>query len=85
VVKLFVPAFAPLAAAEFERSRSVHAAGAPCPAVHEMVEVDGRIGIVFERLAGPPLIFGRGAAGLLLAREPDTAFADEMMAPWISP
>ena len=65
VVKLFVPRFAALAAVEFERTDAVHAAGVPCPAVHGMVEVDGRTGIVFDRLAGPSLFAQRGAASTL--------------------
>jgi hypothetical protein len=65
VVKLFVPRFEELAVVEFERSRAIHAAGAPCPAVHEMVEVDGRSGVVFDRLTGPSLLFERGAAATL--------------------
>ncbi len=65
VVKLFTPQFEELAAVEFERSRAVRSAGAPCPAAHEMVEVDGRTGVVFDRLSGPSLIFERGAAATL--------------------
>jgi hypothetical protein len=62
VVKLFKPTFEELAAVEFERTHAIHAAGAPCPAVHEMVEVEGRTGVVFDRLKGPPLLTQRGAA-----------------------
>jgi hypothetical protein len=65
VVKLFVPRFEALAAVEHERARAIHAAGAPCPAVHGMVEVDGRAGVVFDRLAGPSLLAQRGAASTL--------------------
>ena len=65
VVKLFVPRFAALATVEFERTDALHAAGVPCPAVHGMVEVDGRPGIVFDRLAGPPLYAERGSAATL--------------------
>ncbi len=65
VVKVFVPQFEELAMIEFERSRAIHAAGAPCPAVHGMVEVAGRVGVVFHRLAGPSLFFERGAATTL--------------------
>jgi hypothetical protein len=65
VVKLFVPRFEELAVVEFERSRAIHAAGGPCPAVHELVEVDGRLGVIFDRLTGPCLIFERGAAATL--------------------
>jgi uncharacterized protein (TIGR02172 family) len=37
---------------EFIISRMVHAAGLPAPAAHELVEVEGRKGIVFERVDG---------------------------------
>ena len=65
VVKLFVPRFEALAAVEFERARAVHAAGAPCPGVRAMVEVGGRTGVVFDRLAGPSLLAERGAVSTL--------------------
>ena len=65
VVKLFVPRFEALAAVEFARASTIRAAGAPCPAVHEMIEVDGRTGVVFDRLAGPSLLAQRGAASTL--------------------
>ena len=35
--------------------RAVHAAGVPCPAVGEIVQVDGRTGLVYERVDGPPM------------------------------
>jgi Phosphotransferase enzyme family len=35
------------------------------PRVHGMVEVDGRPGVIFDRLAGPSLFFERGAAATL--------------------
>jgi len=35
--------------------RAVHAAGLPVPAVGEQLEVDGRIGLVYERVDGPTL------------------------------
>jgi hypothetical protein len=65
VVKLFVPRFEELAVVEFERSRAIRVAGVPCPAVHEIVEVDGRTGVVFDRLTGPSLIGERRAATTL--------------------
>jgi aminoglycoside phosphotransferase (APT) family kinase protein len=48
---------------EYEASigRAVHAAGVPCPAVGEIVRVDGRLGLVYERVDGPSM------ADLLLA------------------
>jgi Phosphotransferase enzyme family len=66
VVKLFTPRFEALAAVEYERAGAIRAAGAPCPAVHAMVEVDGRTGVVFDRLAGPSLL-GERVAGSTLA------------------
>ncbi|MET0325802.1 MAG: phosphotransferase [Ilumatobacteraceae bacterium] len=65
VIKLFRPRFEALAAVEHERSAAIHAAGAPCPAVHAMVRVDGRTGVVFDRLGGPSLLGERGAAATL--------------------
>ena len=65
VVKLFRRRFEALAPVELERARAIHVAGAPCPGVHGMVEVDGRIGVVFDRLAGPSLLTERGAASTL--------------------
>lgn len=56
VVKLFRPAYAHIAPLELERARAVAASGAPCPAVYEAIELDGRRGIVFERVDGPLLI-----------------------------
>jgi uncharacterized protein (TIGR02172 family) len=35
--------------------RAVHAAGVPCPAVGEIVEADGRHGLVYERVDGPSM------------------------------
>jgi uncharacterized protein (TIGR02172 family) len=40
---------------EFKITRAVHAAGMPAPAVHELVELGGRPGIVFERIDGPSI------------------------------
>ena len=55
VVKLFFPQYAYAVDMELERARAVHALGAPCPAPFEKVELDGRQGIVFERIDGPLL------------------------------
>ncbi len=41
---------------EFRTTRAVHAAGLPVPAAHELVEVAGRWGVVFERVEGPSLL-----------------------------
>jgi Ser/Thr protein kinase RdoA (MazF antagonist) len=60
---------------EAEVTRAVHAAGAPAPAIGYVVEVDGRPGIVCERLDGRPLRdqlagapWRAGAGGTSLAR-----------------
>lgn len=56
VVKLFLAAYDFAAEREHEVARAVHAAGVASPAVHGVVEVDGRRGIVFERVDGPTLL-----------------------------
>jgi tRNA A-37 threonylcarbamoyl transferase component Bud32 len=40
---------------EYTATRAVHAMGLPVPAVHELIEIDGRRGIVMERVAGVSL------------------------------
>ena len=67
VVKVFEPEFASLAPTEAERAAAVHRAGVPSPAVHGSVDVDGRVGIVFDRLDGPSAMREPGA-GELVAR-----------------
>jgi aminoglycoside phosphotransferase (APT) family kinase protein len=57
-VKLFHPRYAYAVDMELERARAVQALGAPCPAVFEKVEHEGRVGIVFERIDGPLLLDG---------------------------
>src|SRR6185503_1171948 len=59
VAKLFRPQFRALAGVEYERARGAHAAGASCPAVHELIDVGGRPGVVFDRLDGPSLFAER--------------------------
>jgi aminoglycoside phosphotransferase (APT) family kinase protein len=41
---------------EFAVTRVVHAAGLAVPAAHELIEVNGRCGIVFERINGVSLL-----------------------------
>jgi hypothetical protein len=41
---------------EFTATRAVHGAGIPAPAAYEVVEVEGRRGIVFERIDGVSLL-----------------------------
>ena len=57
VLKLFLDRF-PAAGAEHEArlTQAVHEAGLPAPAVEGTVEVDGRSGIVFERVEGPSML-----------------------------
>ena len=56
VVKVYRPAFQSLAPIEYERALLIHGSGIPSPAVHELVEVQGRAGVVFDRIAGPSLL-----------------------------
>lgn len=55
VIKLFREDFADHAAHEMQVSRAAHDAGLPVPCVHGLVELEGRPGIVFERVRGPNL------------------------------
>jgi len=41
---------------ELQAARVAHEAGVPTPAVGETIELDGRIGIVFERVDGPSML-----------------------------
>ena len=41
---------------EAQTSMAVHKAGLPVPAMEGIVEVDGRLGIVFERIEGPSML-----------------------------
>ena len=53
VLKLFhgwVPAYR--AQREFKVTRAIHAAGLPASATYELITIDGRYGIVFERVEG---------------------------------
>ncbi|NPV07003.1 MAG: phosphotransferase [Anaerolineae bacterium] len=57
VVKLFHPGF-PQAAIEREASAAAlaHSLGVPTPALFQTVEVDGRLGIVFQRVSGTTML-----------------------------
>jgi hypothetical protein len=57
ILKLFRSGW-PLAAAEQEAqiSRTVHELGLPVPATAGLIEVEGRHGIVFERIDGPSML-----------------------------
>jgi uncharacterized protein (TIGR02172 family) len=37
---------------EYQESRAIHSAGLPTPAAHELVEIDGQFGILFDRVDG---------------------------------
>lgn len=57
VLKLFRPGWsAEVARDEAAIARAAHAAGVPTPAVDDVIEVDGRVGIVFERVRGPSML-----------------------------
>ncbi len=43
---------------EAELTAAVHARGLPTPAVHDIVELDGRAGVIFERIDGPSMWTG---------------------------
>ena len=56
VLKLFHPTWPRVVAeVEAQAARVAVGAGVPTPAVGETVEVDGRYGVVFERVAGPSM------------------------------
>ncbi len=64
VLKLFVPGFpSPLVDQEADGTRAANAAGIPSPQLRGVVTVDGRRGLVLERLAGRSML-------ALLGREP---------------
>ena len=52
-IKVFKRGLEDLARMELERATVVHDAGAPSPAVHDLVTIDDRLGIVFDRAEGP--------------------------------
>jgi uncharacterized protein (TIGR02172 family) len=57
VLKLFLEGFPDaVVQREAQVTEAVHKAGVPVPAVEGLVEVDGRVGIVFERVEGPTML-----------------------------
>lgn len=44
------------AEAEYQRAEAVFKSGAPAPAVDGVVQIDGRHGVIFERVEGPSLL-----------------------------
>ena len=57
VLKLFKDWFS-VDGVEYEAqiSRAVHTSGLPVPAVGEIVEINGRLGLIYERVAGPSML-----------------------------
>ncbi len=47
---------AAVAEAEYRKALAVFKSGAPAPAVEEVVHIDGRPGVIFERVEGPALL-----------------------------
>jgi len=68
VLKLFWPKYAYAAKMEARKASAVWRAGVRAPAVHGLVELQGRPGIVYERIDGP-LLFARLAGGEAEVRE----------------
>ena len=57
VVKLLKPGFQPfMLEVESAKTAAVHAAGVPAPRVGDRVEVEGRPGLLFERIDGPTML-----------------------------
>jgi len=57
VLKLFLKGFpAEGVKREAQVTQAVHRGGVPVPAVGKVIEVDGRMGIVFERVEGPTML-----------------------------
>jgi aminoglycoside phosphotransferase (APT) family kinase protein len=56
-LKLYYPGWpASEAEAEAQKAKTVYASGAAAPAVYGTIEVEGRYGVIYERLDGPSLI-----------------------------
>jgi len=72
VAKLFHPRWAYSLDMELERARAVQSLGAPCPAVFERIEHEGRSGIVYERIDGPLLSKGLRDGSVPPARVAET-------------
>jgi uncharacterized protein (TIGR02172 family) len=64
---------------EAQVTRLVAEAGVPAPAVHQVIEVDGRSGILFERIIGPSLLQQVGGKPWTLGRAVRT-FTDLQLA-----
>jgi thiamine kinase len=71
-VKLFFPQFAGNAVREAEQARLAHASGLPTPAVFDVVMIEDRPGIVYERVEGVSLLKGWLARPWLWRRTGET-------------
>lgn len=59
ILKLFREWFpAQAVQTEARTARLIHASGVPAPAVGEIVEIDGRIGLLYERIEGRSMLAG---------------------------
>lgn len=57
ILKLLRPGFPPgLVQQEYAITTAICQAGIPAPRIYEVVEVDGRAGLVYERIDGPSLL-----------------------------
>jgi aminoglycoside phosphotransferase (APT) family kinase protein len=56
VLKLYHGPWREMAEREAAIGRMAYAAGVPTPRVDEIVEIEGRVGIIFERVNGPTLL-----------------------------
>ncbi|MFZ5892524.1 MAG: phosphotransferase [Myxococcota bacterium] len=56
VIKLFRAGFESSAERELEAAKAARTLGANTPAVHDLVRIDGRVGVLFERAAGRSLM-----------------------------
>lgn len=58
VLKLFRPPWSTTASVDREAriARAVHAAGLPVPAVGDIVEIEGRVGLIYERVVGASML-----------------------------
>jgi len=56
-LKLYYESWTAAAAeSEYQKAAAVYQSGAPAPAVDGVIQVDGRHGVIFERLEGPSLL-----------------------------
>ncbi|MBI3958763.1 MAG: phosphotransferase [Chloroflexi bacterium] len=68
ILKLFRPRFsAQTVEREARIARLIHGSGAPVPAVGEVVEIDGRVGLLYERIAGVSMLAALAAQPWRLA------------------